>query len=280
MDRAVIDRIRGYAEDGMSPERIASTLGVPLADVRRHTVGVSAMGAPAANQHRSNIGAEKPAEHVARPSGANGSTPAAEAAARTRAEYIGHAIMVEGRKQVDLARELGIPQQHVQDGLVLWHKARELPVPKPLPGLLTQAEVTERRRAKRAARAGGQDALQVLEPAPVGTAEPTTTAVDAGASLADQGAGSARPMPDAPADVAAEPVATTDGSAAAAVPGTRLSVELLDAEIAWAKAELADHDRAVAALEARRAALRVLIANLEPTRDAYAELAAAGSDRA
>lgn len=40
MDAAVIDRIRGYADDGMAPARIASTLGITEADVRLHLVGI------------------------------------------------------------------------------------------------------------------------------------------------------------------------------------------------------------------------------------------------
>lgn len=42
MDPAVIDRIRGYADDGMSDARIAATLDVPLSVVRRHLVGTMA----------------------------------------------------------------------------------------------------------------------------------------------------------------------------------------------------------------------------------------------
>lgn len=166
LDSAVIDRIRGYADDGMSPARIAATLGVSEAHVAGVLVGRPRPEPP------SSPAPSKASAPVSKPSAPRPGEPPDREAQQDEAWRLVHDL---GGYQVDVARDLGIPQAGLQDRLRRHMRAHG--IEGPLPGTMTPEEIARRRDERRGKAQKGANNMTAPASSPTDATTPLAPAV-------------------------------------------------------------------------------------------------------
>lgn len=230
-------------------------------------------------------------------------TSRADSAPPTRAQLMARRVLDDGMKQVDVAVEFGAKQGAVRDAVINEMAARRLPIRHPLPGLLTPAEIAERRRVRRSSAT--TSATEATEPPDVGT---RAEAVPSPASAPEPGPGLGAGAPigmeevgeaDGPVDLAtsmpttSEPagdgasstgaagstigeevagrgmVATSSPAALHPVRGTGHVLEVLEEEVVRLGTIEAELDGDLADIARRLASVRLLREATIAARDAY-----------